>query len=124
MSTKENVREEVKKGVKDKNKEKIKIAPPKQYRVVLDNNNTTAHEAVMDVLRTVFGHSQQRAYQIMTHAEMRGFAICFINTKETCEAKEDEARKYCAGKAGEAGMGFGGQMNYEDLVFRVEEHED
>lgn len=120
MSVKENFKD----NVKIKEEIKIKIAPPKQYRVELANNNTTAHDAVIDVLVNVFEHSRQRAYQIMVHAEMRGFAICYISTKEMCEEKKVQAEAYCFGKAGETGMGFGGSANYEDLVFTVDEHEN
>jgi ATP-dependent Clp protease adapter protein ClpS len=123
MSTKANVREDVKKNVEIKEKIEIKIAPPRQYRVELANNETTSHEAVMDVLQNVFNWHKQRAYSIMTHAEARGFAICYINTKEVCEEKKLEAERYCLAKAGEAGNGLGGLAHYEDLEFKVEEHE-
>ena len=124
MSTREDVKKDVKKDNNTKERKKVEIAPPKQYRVVLDNNMTTAHEAVMDVLTTVFEHQHQRAYQIMVRAESAGYAICYIHNKEICETKKLEAERYCLTKAGERGHGAGGYKNYEDLVFRVEEHED
>lgn len=104
-------------------KEKFQVKLPKNYKVDLLNNDITAFEAVVDVLRAVFGKNKQEATQIMMHAHMNGQATVVLPvTKETGEILVDRAEEYCRQKDLEAPPGPGGRPNYyTELQFLVEE---
>jgi ATP-dependent Clp protease adaptor protein ClpS len=117
MSTKTNT------NTKEKVREKIEIniETPPDYRVVLLNNPVTAFQAVVDVLRSVFGRSGAEAEQIMFIAHTSGKASVIVSTREICEIKVNEAKEYCKKKEGETMMGR--NAFYTALQFEVEEVE-
>ena len=96
MSTKTNSNTNTKERVKEKIE--INIETPPDYRVVLLNNPITAFQAVIDVLRSVFGRSGAESEQIMFIAHSSGKASVIVSTKEICEIKVNEAKEYCKKK--------------------------
>lgn len=117
MNTKTNTRPKIKDLIKTRDKVEV----PKNYKVLLLNNPITAFEAVVDVLKTVFGKQHQEASQIMYYAHMNGRALVMISTKAICEAKVEEARLYCERKRTEMMTQLNRSMFYEALEFITEE---
>src|SRR5690606_19501666 len=103
--------------IETKNREEVKT--PKNYRVILLNNEITAYGAVVETLKDVFQKSERESVQIMYHAHMNGRALVMISTKEICEIKEQEAKAYCAKNAHRTEMGR--NMGFANLEFIVEE---
>lgn len=119
MASNPNVKERTRPRIAEVKKEREQIATPKNYRVILLNNDMTDFDAVVDVLRHVFAIRQQEASQIMIYAHRNGQALVMISTKEICEQKVQEAHNYCLANAHrERG---GRSMYYELLRFDVEE---
>ena len=76
--------------VKIDEKIKIKIDEPSQYKVIMLNDDTTPMEWVVDVLKTVFNHSQQTAEKITLQIHTDGSAVVGIYTYEIAEQKAVE----------------------------------
>lgn len=103
-------------------KEKFKVKQPKHYRISLLNNDTTAFEAVVDVLRVIFNKNTQEASQMMMHAHLNGRALVEAPvTKEMGEAKVKQAEEYCQKREIEMGERYGRPYYYNHLRFEVEE---
>lgn len=75
-------------------KEKIKISPPKQYKIILLNNDYTPFHFVVHVIMQVFNKSNREAMAIMEKAHFEGKAICGIFPKEIAELKVDQVMKF------------------------------
>lgn len=67
-----------------------RLKRPPLYRVLLLNDDYTTMEFVIEVLQTVFRHSQQKAAQIMLHVHQKGVGICGVYTREVAESKVDQ----------------------------------
>jgi len=85
----------------DKNEEsgtitikKVKLQPPKMYKVVMHNDDYTTMEFVILVLQKFFNKSFSEAQTIMLEVHMRGFGICGIFTFEVAESKVAKVIKY------------------------------
>ena len=76
--------------VKIDEKIKIKIDEPSQYKVIMLNDDTTPMEWVVDVLKTVFNHSQETAEKITLQIHTDGSAVVGIYTYEIAEQKAVE----------------------------------
>ena len=72
--------------------EKIKqtIFSPSKYKVILLNDESTPMEWVVDVLKTVFNHSQETAEKITLQIHSENSAIVGIYTYEIAEQKAVE----------------------------------
>ncbi len=68
-------------------KEKIKIQLPKQYKVIILNDDYTPFDFVVEVIMDVFNKNQREALQIMQHAHRNGKAMCGIFSKEVADLK-------------------------------------
>lgn len=71
-------------------KEKIKIQPPKQFKVIILNDDYTPFDFVVEVIMTVFNKSQREAMSIMERAHRSGKAICGIFPKEIADLKVEQ----------------------------------
>ena len=76
--------------VKIDEKIKIKIDEPSQYKVIMLNDDATPMEWVVDVLNTIFNHSQDTAEKITLQIHNEGSAIVGIYTYEIAEQKAVE----------------------------------
>ncbi len=67
--------------------ERSKTKPPKLYKVVLLNDDFTTMEFVIEVLKTFFLMSQERATQVMLQIHNEGSAVCGVYPKDIAETK-------------------------------------
>ena len=68
-------------------KERVKVKRPKQYKVILLNDDYTSMDFVVMVLETIFRKSPAEAVQIMLSVHHKGSGLCGIYPKEIAEAK-------------------------------------
>ena len=73
--------------------EKIKkqIAEPSKYKVIFLNDNATPIEWVIEVLRTIFKHTQGTAEKITLSIHNEGSGVAGVYTYEIAEQKVIEA---------------------------------
>ena len=72
-------------GVGVKPREETKV--PRRYRVLMHNDDYTTREFVVEVLRTVFHHSEGDAVRIMLHVHYNGLGVAGVFTREVAETK-------------------------------------
>lgn len=68
-------------------KDRTKTKRPKQFRVLLLNDDYTSMDFVVMILESVFRKSPAEAVQIMLSVHQKGSGVCGIFTKEIAEAK-------------------------------------
>ena len=71
-----------------------KLKPPPMYKVVLNNDDYTPMEFVIDILETIFAMGHEKATQVMLHVHTRGKGICGVYTKEIAETKMTQVNEY------------------------------
>jgi len=76
----------------------LEIEEPKQYNVVLLNDNVSTMEFVVSVLENIFYKSKDEATQIMLEIHNQGKGICGIYPHEIASTKIAQV-KYEASKA-------------------------
>jgi ATP-dependent Clp protease adaptor protein ClpS len=77
--------------VKIDEKIKIEITEPKRYKVLFLNDDKTPMEFVIELLITVFKHSQETAEQITLTVHSEGSGVAGVYTYEIAEQKGVEA---------------------------------
>lgn len=68
-----------------------KLKPPKRYNVVICNDDVTPMEFVVQLLMTIFRHSEQSSVAIMLKIHQEGSAIAGVYTFEIAEQKGIDA---------------------------------
>lgn len=68
-------------------KEKIKLKKPKQFKVILLNDDFTSMDFVVSILESVFRKSPAEAVEIMLKVHQQGQGLCGIYPREIAEAK-------------------------------------
>ena len=71
-----------------------KLKPPKQYKVVLNNDDYTPMEFVIQVLMTFFGMDHAKATRVMMAVHTKGKGICGIYSYQIAETKVDQVNEY------------------------------
>ena len=71
-----------------------KLKPPPMYKVVLNNDDYTPMEFVVQILETIFAMGREKATQIMLHVHTRGKGICGVYTKEIAETKMTQVNEF------------------------------
>ena len=74
--------------------ERPKLKPPKQYKVVLVNDDYTPMEFVVQILMSFFGMDHARATRVMMSVHTKGKGICGIYSYEIAETKVDQVNEY------------------------------
>ena len=79
---------------KDIDAVKKKAAPPPMYKVLLDNDDYTPMDFVIDVLMRFFNLDGEKAQQIMLTVHYHGRAVCGVYTAEIAETKVMQVARY------------------------------
>ena len=74
--------------------EKPKLKPPRQYKVVLNNDDYTPMEFVVQVLMTFFGMDHAKATRVMMAVHTKGKGFCGIYSYDIAETKVDQVNEY------------------------------
>jgi ATP-dependent Clp protease adaptor protein ClpS len=70
--------------------ERVRVEPPKRYRVLLLNDDFTTMDFVVIILETIFAKSPSEAMQIMLQVHKSGRGVAGIFSKQIAEAKIDQ----------------------------------
>lgn len=73
---------------------KVKLQPPKMYKVLMHNDDYTTMEFVVLVLQKFFNKDANAAQAIMLEVHMKGFGVCGIFTYEVAESKVAKVTKF------------------------------
>jgi ATP-dependent Clp protease adaptor protein ClpS len=68
-------------------KEEAQVKPPAMYKVVLNNDDYTPMDFVIEVLQKFFSMNMEKATQLMLNVHYEGKAICGTFTAEVAETK-------------------------------------
>ena len=74
-------------GTKTATKERTKVKQPKQYRVILLNDDYTPMDFVVAVLETIFQKSPAEAVRIMLQVHQQGKGVCGVFSRQIAETK-------------------------------------
>ena len=77
--------------VEIKNTDKLDIAKPKKYSVILFNDDKTPMEFVIDLLKEVFGHVEETAKEITQKVHEDGKGVAGVYYYEIAEQKVAES---------------------------------
>jgi ATP-dependent Clp protease adaptor protein ClpS len=74
--------------------EKPKLQPPKQYKVLVINDDYTPMEFVVQVLMMFFAMDHAKATRVMMSVHTKGKGICGTYSHEIAETKVDQVNEY------------------------------
>ncbi|MGL5031658.1 MAG: ATP-dependent Clp protease adapter ClpS [Aeromonas sp.] len=74
--------------------EKTKLQPPPMYKVVLNNDDYTPMEFVIEVLQKFFGMDLDKATEVMLSVHNRGKGVCGIFTADIAQTKVVQINAY------------------------------
>jgi ATP-dependent Clp protease adaptor protein ClpS len=80
-------------GVVTESKTQAKVKRPSLYKVLIHNDNYTTREFVVDVLRSIFHHSETNATRIMLHVHHQGVGVAGVYPFEVAEMKARKAEQ-------------------------------
>jgi ATP-dependent Clp protease adaptor protein ClpS len=75
-------------------KNKPKQLPP--YHVVLLNDDDHSYEYVIEMLKAVFAHPEEKGYQLAKEVDTKGRVIVLTTHKEKAELKREQVHAYGA----------------------------
>ena len=70
-----------------------KVKRPHLYKVLLHNDDYTTMEFVVEVLKSVFHHSESDAMSIMLHVHQRGVGVAGVFSYEIAESKANKVMR-------------------------------
>ncbi len=86
------------KGATELQEKPAKTKPPAMWQVLMYNDDYTPMEFVVDILTRIFGHSPERATQIMLQVHTEGRGICGVFPRDLASMKVEQvmdlARKF------------------------------
>ena len=71
-----------------------KTQPPPMYKVMLNNDDYTPMDFVIEVLQRFFSMDGEKANQLMLTVHYHGRAVCGIYTAEIAETKVMQVNQY------------------------------
>lgn len=74
-------------GVVTETRKETRVKRPRMFRVLMHNDDYTTREFVVEVLRTVFHHTEGDAVRIMLHVHYNGLGVAGVFTLEVAETK-------------------------------------
>jgi len=74
--------------------EKPKLKPPKQYKVIVNNDDYTPMEFVVQVLMMFFAMDNAKATRVMMSVHTKGKGICGSFSHEIAETKVDQVNEF------------------------------
>lgn len=74
--------------------EKTKLKPPAMYHVILNNDDYTPMDFVIEILNRFFSMDLESATQVMLKVHFEGKAICGTFTAEVAETKVMQVTMY------------------------------
>lgn len=74
--------------------EKTQVKPPSMYKVILNNDDYTPMDFVIEVLQKFFSMDLEKATQLMLAVHYEGKAICGTFTAEVAETKVAQVMMY------------------------------
>jgi len=74
--------------------EKQKLQPPRKYQVILNNDDFTPMDFVVEVLISFFNMNSDQAAEIMLKVHYDGKAICGIYSADIAQTKVEQVNKY------------------------------
>jgi ATP-dependent Clp protease adaptor protein ClpS len=74
--------------------QKQKTQPPPMYKVMLNNDDYTPMDFVIEVLTKFFAMDSEKANQLMLTVHYHGKAVCGIYTAEIAETKVMQVNQY------------------------------
>ncbi|GLP97850.1 ATP-dependent Clp protease adapter ClpS [Paraferrimonas sedimenticola] len=74
--------------------EKEVLAPPPMYKVILNNDDYTPMDFVVEILRLFFVMSEEQAVQLMLTVHNEGKAVCGVYSKDVAESKAMQINQY------------------------------
>ena len=77
-----------------KEKQQQKIKPPRKYKVILNNDDYTPMDFVVEVLARFFNMDSDRATEIMLKVHYDGKAVCGVYSAEIAETKVAQVNQY------------------------------
>ena len=69
-------------------RQRVKVAPPSMYKVMLLNDDVTTMDFVVAILKAIFQKSHEEATRIMLSVHHSGSGVCGIYPLEIAEAKQ------------------------------------
>ena len=72
---------------KQKDAQRQKPQPPPMYKVLLNNDDYTPMDFVIEVLTALFGMNDEQATQVMLKVHTEGKAVCGVFTRDIAETK-------------------------------------
>lgn len=79
---------------KQKDAQRQKPQPPPMYKVLLNNDDYTPMDFVIEVLMQFFNMNAEKANQLMLAVHYQGKAVCGIFTAEIAETKVMQVNQY------------------------------
>ena len=74
--------------------DKPKLKPPKRYKVVINNDDFTPMEFVVQVLMMFFAMDNAKATRVMMAVHTKGKGICGVYSHEIAETKVDQVNEF------------------------------
>lgn len=75
-------------------KQKQELQPPRLYKVVLNNDDYTPMEFVVEVLTRFFNLNEEKATEVMLTVHYKGKGVCGIFTLDIAETKAAQVNDY------------------------------
>lgn len=73
---------------------KPELKAPRQFQVVLLNDDYTPMEFVVQVLEIFFGMDREKATRVMLHVHTRGKGVCGVFSRDVAETKVAQVNDY------------------------------